>query len=75
MIVRLHSYLAFCVSQLWSFIVIYWQLNDYQMTIECPSTLRRAQCNAATRVRLSVRLSSRQSLTPKAQETTFYDIG
>ena len=39
MTVRLHTYLAFCVNQLWSFIVchsvvIFWQLNDYQMTIE-----------------------------------------
>jgi hypothetical protein len=34
LIARLHTYLAFCVSQLWSFIVIYLQLNDHQMTIE-----------------------------------------
>lgn len=38
MIVRLYTYLAFYVSQLWSFnchfVVISWQLNDYQMTIE-----------------------------------------
>lgn len=31
MIVRLHTYLAFCISQFWSFIVISKQLNDYQM--------------------------------------------
>jgi hypothetical protein len=36
MIDRLHIYLAFHVSHWWSIIVvvIFWQLNDYQMTIE-----------------------------------------
>jgi len=38
MIVRLHTYWAFYISQLWSFdshyVVIFRLLNDYQMTIE-----------------------------------------